>query len=75
MGTRMRYTEIVKQYPDEYILLENPETDEQLRVVSGELLCHSKSRDEVDAKALELRPRHSAFLFTGKPSKDLIVIL
>jgi len=36
---------------------------------------HSKDRDEVYRKAVELRPRRFAVLYTGKMPKDTAVVL
>jgi hypothetical protein len=57
------------------VLIEDPETDDSLVVRSGKVLWHSKDRNEVDRKALELRPRHSALLYTGKLPKGMVVVL
>jgi hypothetical protein len=72
---RMTVEEIRKQFPDEWILLADPETGEGQHVISGELLFHSPSRDELYAKAVELRPKHSAVLFTGKIPKGTAILL
>jgi len=75
MGQRLQYAEIVELYPDEFVLLANAEKDERMRIASGELLWHSNSQQEVYDKALELRPSDSAFLFTGKLTRDVIVVV
>ncbi len=62
--------QIKTRYDSEWILLEDPETDETLHVRRGKILWHSKNRDEVYQKALELRPKHSAFLYTGEFPDD-----
>jgi hypothetical protein len=67
--------EIEERYPDEWVLLENPEVDEDLNVLGGTLLHHTKDRIELDQRALELRPRHSAFLYTGTPDRDQAFLL
>ena len=72
---RMTVDEIKKQFPDEWVLLADPETGEGQHVVSGELLFHSPSRDTLYEKALELKPKHSAVLFTGKIPKGTAILL
>ena len=69
----MTMTEIKKQFDGEWILLEDPYIDERKQVAGGKLLAHSKHRDDVYAKAMELRPKHSAFLYMG-PMPDNIWI-
>lgn len=75
MGEIMTRQEIEKQFASEWVLLEDPETTEALEVTRGKVLWHSKDRDEVYRKAVELRPKSSAFLYTGKIPKDMAIIL
>jgi hypothetical protein len=75
MSEVMSLAEIYAQFESEWVLLENPETTESLEVKSGKVLWHSKSRDEVYRKARELKPRHSAILFTGTLPEDTAVVL
>lgn len=65
MSEVLRLEEIKAKFDSEWILVENPETTESLEVRSGKVLWHSKDRDEVYRKARELKPRHSAILYTG----------
>jgi hypothetical protein len=57
--------EMESRFAGEWVLVEDPETDETLKVQSGRVLSHSKDRDEVYRQAIALRPRRSAFLFLG----------
>jgi len=67
--------QIGTQFVSEWILLADPQTTEALAITGGRVLWHSKNRDEVYRKARELRPRHSAILYTGKLSEDTAVVL
>ena len=67
--------QIEAQFDSEWILVGEPQTNEALEVVSGKVLWHSKDREEVYRKAVELRPRRSAMLYTGKMPKDTAVVL
>jgi hypothetical protein len=67
--------EIQRRFESEWVLLEEPETTELLEVKGGKVLWHSKDRDEVYRKARELRPKHSAILYTGKLPKGMAVVL
>ena len=67
--------EIKDRYADEWVLLENPVVDKYQRVTEGRVLCHSKDRDEVDRTALKLRPKHSAFLYTGTIAEGTEIVL
>ena len=71
----MTISEIQTQFASEWILLEDPETTETLEVKSGNVLWHSKDRDELYREARELRPKHSAILYTGQLPEEMVVVL
>lgn len=75
MDNILTHHEIFDRYNSEWVLLENPETTETFEIIRGTVLCHSKDRDEVYRKAIELKPRRVAFLFTGEMPKDTAIIL
>lgn len=75
MNQMMTITEIEEQFDSEWILVAEPATDESLKVLSGEVLWHSKDRDEVYRKVLELRPKHFAVVYTGSIPEDAAVVL
>jgi hypothetical protein len=55
--------------------LGDPETDESLEVSKGKLLCHSKDRDEVYRRAVGLRPKRYAIIYTGTMPENTAVVL
>ena len=67
--------EIYEKYDSEWVLLEDPETTESLEITRGKVLWHSKDRDELYRKARELRPKHSAVLYSGHIPEDAAVVL
>ena len=67
--------QIQKQFDAEWVLVEDPETTEALEVIGGRVLWHSKDRDEVYNKAMELHPARSAMLYTGELPEDAAVVL
>ena len=67
--------EIESRFRSEWVLIEDPEVNERLEVLRGKVVFHSKDRDEVDRKAIELRLKHSAFLYTGKIPKNAAIVL
>ena len=75
MGEILSRDEIEARFDAEWILIEDPEVDDDLNVLRGKVVCHSKDRDEVYQKALELRPLHPAFLYTGRMPDDTAIIL
>jgi hypothetical protein len=68
-------TQIETQFEGEWILVEDPQTNEALEVQSGRVCWHSKDRDEVYRKAVELRPQRFAMLYTGKIPEDTAIVL
>ena len=44
----MRLEEIKEQYPNEWVLIEFTELDDELKVVDGRVLAHSPSRDQIE---------------------------
>ena len=70
MNERMTKAEIEAKFDAEHVLLDEPETDEHLNVLSGTVVFHSEDEEEVYRKATELRLRRIAFLYTGKIAED-----
>jgi hypothetical protein len=75
MDELLTIAEIEARFPSEWVFVEDPQTDESLQVLVGRVRCHSKDRDEVYRKALELRPKRSAMLYTGPVPEDGEVLL
>lgn len=67
--------EIEDRYPSGWVLIEDPEVDEQLDVIRGRVIWHSADRDGVDRKMLELRPKSPATLYTGPWPEDMVYVL
>jgi len=75
MDDVMTVAQIESQFESEWVLLEDPQTNEALEVQSGRVLWHGKDRDEVYRKAVELRPKRFAVLYTGKMPEGTAVVL
>jgi hypothetical protein len=75
MEKEMTIEEIESQFDSEWVLVEDPQTNEALEVLSGKVIHHSKDRDEVYRKAAALRPKRSAILYTGEIPEDTAVVL
>ena len=67
--------QIEERFESEWVLVEEPETNDALEVQRGKVLWHSKDRDQVYRKAVELRPKRFAMLYTGKIPKDTAIVL
>ena len=59
-------TEESKKYDDEWLLFEVTQVTEQDLPVKGRLLCHSKSRDEVQEVAMRHRGKDLKITFVGE---------
>ena len=71
----MTIGEMESAFDSEWVLVGDPVTDEGHNVVQGKVLHHSKDRDEVYRKGLELRPKRLAFLYLGRlPQGTTIVV-
>ncbi len=75
MNKALSITKIKSKYKSEWILVENPQINEYQEVQSGEVKYHSKDRDEVYRKTVELRPKQFAMLYTGSIPKDTAIVL
>ena len=75
MTEEMTIAEIESQFESEWVLIQDPRTDEGLNVLAGRVLYHSKDRDEVYRKAVSLRPKRSAIVYTGEIPEETAVVL
>jgi hypothetical protein len=67
--------DIESRFEDEWVLLEDPQTDDALQIINGKVVCHSKDRDQVYRRAIALRPKRYAVLFTGKMPANTAIVL
>lgn len=75
MNNILTIAEIEKQFVAEWVLVENPQTNEYLEVQSGKVRYHSKDREEVYREAVKLRTKRFAMLFTGTIPQDTAIVL
>jgi len=75
MDSLLTVTQIEAQFESEWVLVEDPQTNDALEVQSGRVRWHSKDRDEVYRKAVELRPKRFAMLYTGEMPEDTAIVL
>ncbi len=75
MRDLLTYPEIEQLYPSEWVLIDQPQTDELNRLVAGMVVFHSKDREEVYRQLLALKPKCFAVRYTGNlPPNTAIVI-
>ena len=75
MDNILTVAEMESRFVAEWLLVEDPQVNEALEVQGGVVRYHSKDRDEVYRKAVELRPRQFAVLYTGEIPADAAVVL
>jgi hypothetical protein len=75
MDDVMSLVQIESLFSSEWVLVEDPETNQALEVQRGKVRWHSKDREEVYRKAIELRPRRFAVLYTGQIPEDTAIVL
>ena len=67
--------EIETRFAPEWVLIGDPQTDEDLSLRAGRVLFHSPDRDEVYRKALELHPGRFAVRYLGTWPNDMALVL
>jgi hypothetical protein len=72
---RLTIKQIEEQYPSEWILMVEPETDQTYEVIAGKVVFHSKDRDEVYREANEVDAKEIALHYTGSIPKGTAIIL
>jgi hypothetical protein len=67
MPDTLSIDEIQAHFDAEWVLVEDPQTDENLGVRGGVVRCHSKNREEVYRQAIAMRePQRFAMLYTSR---------
>ena len=75
MAETLTVEESESLFPSEWVLIGDPQTDESQRLLAGKVLCHSKERDEVDRRLMELRPARFAFRYLGTLPEGMALVL
>ena len=71
----MSLEEIFSLYPDEWVLIVNPELDEEFSVIRGEVLAHATERDEIYSKLSLRNGKSVAIEYTGSIPDNIAVML
>ena len=75
MDEVLTIAQIEAQFESEWVLVEDPQTNEAREVQSGKVRWHSKDREEVYRQAIELRPKRFAMLYTGRMPENTAIVL
>ena len=71
----MKWKEIVKAFKDEWVLVYVKEVDENFNLKEGDIIAHSKDKEEIYKKLLKITPESFSIEYTGKIPEDLAVVL
>ena len=71
----MRWEEIKNAFKDQWVLVQVDEVDASFNILEGEVLAHSKDKEEVYKKLLQIRPKEFSVEYTGVIPEDLAVVL
>ena len=71
----MKWVDIKKKFRNQWVLIEVKNVDESFNVLEGEVLAHSKDKDEIYQKLLKIRPKEFSIEYTGKIPEDLAVVM
>ena len=67
MAEKLTMAEIAARYPSEWVLIDQPETDQYHHVLGGTVVFHGPDREEVYRQACVLPiPRWFAVRYTGE---------
>ncbi len=65
MDDVLTWDEIVAKYPDEWVLIDEPETTAGMEIIRGRVLGHDPELEIVERLDNRVLPRRAALLFTG----------
>ncbi len=71
----MKWLDIKKNFENQWVLIEVKNVDESFNVLEGEVLAHSKDKDEIYQKLLKIRPKEFSIEYTGEVPEDLAVVM
>ena len=71
----MKWGDIKKKFQNQWVLIEVNKVDESFNVLEGEVLAHSKDKDEIYQKLLKIKPKEFSIEYTGEVPEDLAVVM
>jgi len=72
---QMTVEEMRAQFDAEWILLDDPQTNESMEVLGGKVLHHGKDRDEIYRQAVARHPNRCAILYTAQIPENTAIVL
>ena len=71
----MKWKDIKNKFKNQWVLIEVEKVDESFNPLEGEVLAHSKDKDEIYQKFLKIRPKEFSIEYTGEVPEDLAVVM
>ena len=71
----MKWKDIKNKFKNQWVLIEVEKVDESFNPLEGEVLAHSKDKDEIYQKLLKIKPKEFSIEFTGEVPEDLAVVM
>ena len=75
MDEILTFEEIRARYAPDWVLIGEPQTDEDLGLRAGKVLFHGPDRDEVCRKAMDYPRGRYAIHFLGSIPEDVVLVL
>jgi hypothetical protein len=69
----VNFQDIKDRYPGEWLLIGEPVLDPSFNVISGEVLAHSPSRDEIYHQLAQVPAKRVSVEYAGAVLADLVV--
>lgn len=70
----MELNDIHKRYKGEWLLVEYEQLDEDLNVVRGKVLAHSRDKNEIFQQLVQIKGKNIAIEYAGAAPKSLAVL-
>jgi len=71
----MKWKDIKKNFENQWVLIGVKSVDENFNVLEGDVLAHSKEKDEIYQELLKIRPKEFSIEYTGEVPEDLAVVM
>jgi hypothetical protein len=66
--------EIKERYPNEWVLIEYEEIDNEFNIIKGHVITHSPVKEEIYKILMETKGKNIVIEYTGRIPEDLAVM-
>jgi hypothetical protein len=75
MNESMTIKQIKEKFNQQWVLIGDPVCAKDLKIKKGNVLAHSKKRDQLYKIAVKMKPKNFAVLYVGERPKDFLYLL